>query len=226
MIKRPGWLRAVSRRDARGDGDGPLPAGDRAPVVLALFVPLIISSGGNSLAGVDAGDPRHGLDRAPGRLVARNPTRAVLGMVLGSILAVIGLRHLSGSGCSVPGGTTCSCLTVAISDRCRHFGTWRVRCCPSSSAVSASTRQCVRPSCYARRWTGLVDLLFRRQRDHAWCAALTRGKPRASMSGTLGGADDEASSSSEEYGRLAILNVNRYRKVGSYAQTWQRNASQ
>ena len=41
-------LRAVPRRDAHGDRDGALRGRDRTAVVLSLFIPLIISSGGNS----------------------------------------------------------------------------------------------------------------------------------------------------------------------------------
>ena len=48
--KRAGWLVGpVPRRDAHRHRDGPLRGrASREPVVLALFIPLIISSGGNS----------------------------------------------------------------------------------------------------------------------------------------------------------------------------------
>ncbi len=73
--KRAGWLTALFLGEMlTATAMGFFEKEIAKAVVLALFVPLIISSGGNSgFAGVDAGDPRAGARRSDAaRLVARD----------------------------------------------------------------------------------------------------------------------------------------------------------
>ena len=94
--KRAGWLRPLPRREPDGDRDGLLRAGDRQAVVLALFVPLVISSGGNS-----GGQATTLVIRAMslGEVKLRDwwrvMEREVLsGLALGAILAAIGVVRI------------------------------------------------------------------------------------------------------------------------------------
>jgi len=78
-------------RDRHGRFEGEI----ARAVVLALFVPLIISSGGNSGRRLRArrGAPRATAAAAP-RLVARRAREVSAGLVLGTVLAAIGFARI------------------------------------------------------------------------------------------------------------------------------------
>ena len=99
MIKKRARLavRALSVGDADGDGDAALRGRDRAAVVLAMFIPLVMSSGGNSGSQatsliIRAMALREIRLRDWWRIAVRElPT----GLTLGAILGVIGVVRIS-----------------------------------------------------------------------------------------------------------------------------------
>ena len=95
--KRAGWLAALFLGEMlTATAMGHFEAEIARAVVLALFVPLIISSGGNSGSQATTLVIRAmALGRsAAARLVARDPARVITGFGLGAILASIGLVRI------------------------------------------------------------------------------------------------------------------------------------
>jgi magnesium transporter len=108
--KRARWLSSCSLGNADGDGDELLREGDCRAVVLALFVPLVISSGGNSGSQAASLIIRALAGRAEvtlPRLVANHAARSPVGVFLGAIL---GASASSASRC----GSSCSALRCAL----------------------------------------------------------------------------------------------------------------